>query len=263
MAVSARNLKTTVIHGVVLVAYSSLVYLPMMGKDFIHDDFVRIAHVAYQPFWDALLRPSGSAFFTPISNLSYQLDWWLWGWDRPFLMAAENLALHLANILLLYALAKRIWQSGFVAFWSALGFSLLFPSNTWAALWIATRAHLLVALFYLLTLHSVFRFAESKQHKKIRFIAVLVCATCTILAKENGMTIVVAVPLMLFYCRRARLQRPIIFSDYALMGSLLAVLAGYLAARSASGAIGLEFNSTDRYTYASVLNTDQTPDLSR
>jgi hypothetical protein len=240
----------TVIHVMVLIAFSVLVYVPMMGKGFIHDDFVHLSHVAYQPLWDALLRPSGGAFFTPISNLSYQMDWWLWGAKRPFLMAAENLVLHLANVLLLYALAKRIWRSPYAAFWAALGFSLLFPSNTWALLWIGTRAHLLVAFFYFLTLHSVLWFVESKRHGVLRILAVLACATGAILAKESGMTIVVAVPIMLFYYRKTRLQQPIVFSDYALLGSLLIVFALYMKARAASGAIGIEFNSADWYSYA-------------
>ncbi len=238
------------IHVIVLIAFSALVYGPMMGKGFIHDDFKHIAHVAYQPLQDALLRPSGGAFFAPITNLTYLMDWWFWEGKQPFPMAAENLILHLANILLLYALVRRIWKSCSVAFWAALGFSLLFPASTWAVLWIATRAHLLVAFFYLLTLHSVLRFAEDKQHSALRFITVLVCAACTILSKESGMTIVAAVPIMLFYYRKARLQQSIVFSDYILLGSLLVVFALYIEARAASGAIGIEFNSAGWYSYA-------------
>lgn len=250
MATAKRDLKTILIHVMVLIAFSALVYVPMMGKGFIHDDFVHISHVAYQPLRDALLRPSGGAFFTPIANLSYQMDWWLWEGNRPFPMAAVNLILHLANVLLLYALARRIWQSCSVAFWTALGFSLLFPANTWAVLWIAARAHLLVAFFYFLTLHSVLWLADSRQHSALRIIAVLVCAACTILSKESGMTVMAAVPIMLFYYRKARLQQSIVFRDYVLLGSLMVVFALYIEARAASGAIGIELNSADWYSYA-------------
>jgi hypothetical protein len=249
MAVPNKSLNSTMIHITVLIAFSAIIYMPMMGKGFIHDDFVHIAHVAYQPLQDALLRPSGGAFFTPITNLTYLIDWLLWAGERPFPMAAVNLILHLANILLLYALVGRIWKSRPAAFWAALGFSLLFPANIWAILWIATRAHLLAAFFYLLTLHSVLRFAEDRRHVALRLFAVLACASCTILSKESGMTIVAAVPVMLFYCRRARLRQPIVFSDYILLGSLLVVFALYIEARAASGAIGIEFNSAGWYSY--------------
>ncbi len=237
------------IHVITLIAFSAFVYMPMMGKGFIHDDFVHLSHAAHQPFWSALLRPSGGAFFAPISNLSYQLDWRLWEDKRPFLMAAENLAIHLANILLLYALANRIWRSRHVAFWAAMGFSLLFPSNTWAVLWIATRAHLLVAFFYLLTLHSVLWLAESSRHSAFRICAVLICATGAILSKESGMTIMAAVPIMLVYCTKFRPQRRVVFIDYVLLGSLLVIFALYMEARASSGAIGIEFNSTGWYSY--------------
>jgi hypothetical protein len=245
-----KNLNATGIHAVALMTFSLLVYAPMAGKGFIHDDFVHISHVAYQPFWDALLRPSGGAFFTPVTNFSYQLDWWLWGIRRPFLMAAENLAIHIASILLLYGLARRLWRSPSVAFWTALGFSLLFPSNTWAVLWIATRAHLFVALFYLLTLHCILWFAESERRRALWILAVLGCAAGTLLAKENGLTIVAAAPVVLFHYRKTRLQRPVVLGDFVLMGALLALLAGYFKARAVSGAIGIEFNATDWYSYA-------------
>lgn len=244
-----KGLNSTMIHVIVLIAFGALVYGPMMGKGFIHDDFVHIAHVAYQPLQDALLSPSGGAFFTPITNLTYLMDWRLWGGQRPFPMAAENLILHLANVLLLYALVRRIWKSRSVAFWTALGFSLLFPANTWAVLWIATRAHLLVAFFYFLTLHSVLWFAEDRQISAFRIIAVLACAACTILSKESGMTVMAAVPIMLFYGTKTGLRQSSVFGDCVLLGSLVVVFALYIEARASSGAIGIEFDSAGWYSY--------------
>jgi len=244
-----RNLNTIAIHVAILIALSTLIYVPRMGKGFIHDDYMHLAQVAYQPLEEALLQPSSGMFFTPITNFSFQLDLWLWGGTRPFPMAAENFLLHLANILLLYALAIRIWQSTYVALWTALGFSLLFPSNTWAALWIATRAHILAAFFYFLTFHAVIWLAKSKQHRALPILAVLACAASTLLSKESGITIMVAVPIMLFYYKKVKLAYPIVFSDYILFGSLLAVFAGYLEARAASGAIAIAFNSTSGYSY--------------
>jgi hypothetical protein len=126
---------------------------------------------------------------------------------------------------------------------------LLFPANTWALLWIATRAHLLVAFFYFLTLHSVLWFAEGKKISALRIIAVLACAACTILSKESGMTVMAAVPIMLFYSRKAGLRKSSVFGDCVLLGSLVVVFALYIETRASSGAIGIEFNSAGWYSY--------------
>jgi hypothetical protein len=234
---------------IVLIACSTLIYLPMIGKGFIHDDFVHVYHAGYSSFWNGLLQPSSGAFFTPLTNLSYQIDWWLWGGNHPFPLATENLILHISNILLLFALALRLWHSRYAAWWAAFGFSLLFPSNTWALMWIATRAHLLVAFFYLIALHLVLRYAKSDRHKTAWVLAIAGSVICVILAKESGATILIAIPIMLIYGKKARLKKRIGGEDYVLIGILLALAAGYAVARSASGAIGLTFNTGNWYSY--------------
>lgn len=237
-------------HSILLLALGALIYLPVIGNGFIHDDFVHIYHAGYHSFQEGLLKPSSGAFFTPLTNLSFQLDWFLWGGTRPFPLAAENLLLHLANILLLYALAFRLWQSRYAALWTAFGFSLLFPANTWALLWIATRAHVLATFFYLLALLSVLHLAKSDRNRPLWILAILFCAICAVLSKESGITIVLAIPAMLVYQKKSRLKKNLAFADYLLAGLLLAVLAVYFLARSTSGAISIQFNSGDWYSYS-------------
>jgi hypothetical protein len=244
------KLNKTVLHIVLLMAFSMALFLPMIGNGFIHDDFIHLYHAGFSGFGDGLLKPSSSAFFTPIANLSFQIDWSFWGGTRPYPLAVENLILHLANILLVYAFALRIWQSYSAALWTAFGFSLLFPANTWAVLWIATRAHILVALFYLLAMHSVLSLAKSERYKSAWLMAALISATCAVLSKESGISILLAAPIMLLWLKKYRLKKKLILSDYVFMGLLLFVFLGYIPARKLSGAIAISFDSENWYSYS-------------
>lgn len=241
----------TIFHIILLIVFSALTYLPIIGNGFIHDDFVHLYHVGYQSFRDGLLKPFFGTFFTPLTNLSFQIDWVLWGASRPFPPAAENLILHLANILLLYALVFRLWRSRYAALWAAFGFSLLFPANTWALLWIATRGHVLVTFFYLLTLLSVLQLADSERNRLLWIVTTLACAICVALSKESGITIFLAIPIMLVYLKKSRLKKKFAIGDYITVGLLLAILAGYLLVRSTAGAISINFDSGDWYSYSS------------
>ena len=173
-------------HSLFLTAFSAAIFLPITGKGFIHDDFVHLFHAWSHSFWNGALTPSSGAFFTPITNMSFKMDWSLWGGTHPFPLALENLLLHLTVVLLLYALVARIWQSHYAAFWTSFGFSLLFPSDTWAVMWIATRAHILVAVFGLLGMHSVLSLAKSQRHRSGWIFLTLLCAVGAALSKENG-----------------------------------------------------------------------------
>ncbi len=100
-----RSLK----HSLALAAFSCVLFLPLIGGGFVHDDFVWLYNVAYQPRWYGLTHPHQS-FYTPLTWLSFKIDWNIWGL-RPFPFALENLLLHILNALLLYRLTLRLWRS--------------------------------------------------------------------------------------------------------------------------------------------------------
>lgn len=237
-------------HGIILIVFSAAIFLPELGNGFVHDDFLHLYTSGFHSFWDGFRCLSSGAFLTPLANLSFQMDWILWGGTHSFLIGLDNLVLHIATILLLYALSFRIWQSHYVALWTAFGFSLLFPSNTWAILWIATRAHILVAFFYILTLYFVLCLARSERHKAAWITAVLAGTVCTIFSKENGLTILLSVLILLFYLKKFRLKKKITFSDYALAGMILLVFIGYYFVRVKSGAIAISFDQQGWYSYS-------------
>jgi len=221
-----------------------------MGRGFIHDDFVHLHSVAYHSMRHGLTHANGGPFYTPITWLTFKLDWVLWG-KNPFLMAAGNLLLHIANITLLYAFALKLWRSRAAARWAALGFALLFPANTWAVMWISARAHLIVTFFYLAALLATLRLSRAESHRTSAVVTVVLFATLSAFSKESGVTAPVAIAITLIYVRLSH-GRNILppATVVGLFGSLIAALAAYALVRGRSEAIPITFSANDWYSYA-------------
>ena len=203
--------------------------------------------------WYGLTHANGGPFYAPITWLTFKLDWVLWG-KNPFLMAAGNLLLHIANITLLYAFAFKLWRSRTAARWAALGFALLFPANTWAVMWISSRAHLIVTFFYLAALLATLRLSHAESNRKSAVVTVVLFATLSAFSKESGVTAPMAIAITLIYVRLSH-GRNILppATVVGLFGSLIAALAAYALVRGRSEAIPITFSANDWYSYAPSL----------
>ena len=233
---------------------SAALFLPVMGRGFIHDDFIHIYSTAHHSLWEGLTRANGGPFYTPITWLTFKLDWVLWA-RNPFLMAAGNLLVHIANIMLLYAFALKLWGSQIAARWAALGFALLFPANTWAVMWISTRAHLLVTFFYLAALVATLWLARAERRRSSAVIVTVLFATLAVFSKESGVTSPVAIAITLMYVRRSERRKMLpLATIIGLFGSLLATLAAYALIRARSEAIPISFSASGWYSYAPSLS---------
>jgi hypothetical protein len=178
----------------------------------------------------------------------------MWG-RKPFLMAAGNLVLHIANIILLYAFALKLWRSQTAARWAALGFALLFPANTWAVMWISTRAHLLATFFYLATLLATLSLSRTERRRKLAVVTIVLFATLAAFSKESGVTTPVAVAITIIYVRRSQGGKTLpLATIIGLFGSLIAALAAYALMRGRSGAIPVTFSANDWYSYAASFS---------
>jgi hypothetical protein len=227
---------------------TALIFLPMMGRGFIHDDFVHLCSVAYDPLWLGLTKANGGPFYAPLTWLTFKVDWMLWGW-KPAAYAVINLILHITNILLLNRLAFYLYQSAIAARWAAIGFALLYPANTWAIMWISTRAHIIVTLFYLSAMLSAIWYARTKRHKLLAATAIVVFAILSMFAKESGITVPISIALVLF---NQRITQRRIFSRSEIIGlfaMLLTALLLYTGIRAQSGAIPVTFFRSEWYTY--------------
>ena len=238
----------------IIAILSAALFIPFMGRGFIHDDFVHLYSVAYHPLRRGLTCANGGPFYTPVTWLTFKLDWILWG-KNSFLMTLGNLLLHIANITLLYAFTLKLWRSQVAARWAALGFALLFPANTWAVMWISTRAHLLVTFFYLAAMLAALWLSRAERHKKLAVVTIVLFAILAAFSKESGVTAPVAVAVTLIYVRRSQGGKILSLATViGLFGSLIAALVAYALMRGRSGAIPITFSATDWYSYATSLS---------
>jgi len=167
------------------------------------------------------------------------------------MLAAGNLLFHIANIALLYAFALKLWRSQVAARWAAMGFALLFPANTWAVMWISTRAHLLVTFFYLATLLATLWLFRAERHRKSAAVTIVIFAALAAFSKESGVTAPVAVAITIIYLRRSQVEKTLpIATVTGLFGSLIAALAIYMLMRERSEAIPITFSANGWYSYA-------------
>lgn len=224
-------------HGIALAGFSSALFLPLIGRGFVHDDFMWLASVAYQTRWHGLTNPTPS-FFTPLTWLTFKLDWTLWGL-RAFPLAFENLLLHILNTLLLYRLAWRLWQSHTAAWWTAFGFALLYLSNSWAVMWISARTHLLATLFCLAAMLATIRYVQSERRKLLAALAVVICCALSMLSKEIGVASIAASLIVFVYAGGLRGLRDSWAQAACLAGALLFVLCAYLSVRAWAGALAV------------------------
>jgi len=235
------NDRATLIHLLALAAFSAILFVPMMGRGFILDDFGHAFVAGQESIRFGLTHASGGPYYTPVAYSSFKIDWTLWG-ARPFPWAVTNLLLHIANGWLLYFLAVGLWKSPMAGWWAAFGFALLFPANVVAVMWIATRAHLIATLFYLCAMIAALRFARAEQFENRAAAAVVTFAALSMFAKESGVTVLGAIAIVIFYERRRQGRRIISPAFITLFTALFAALLIYFGLRANSGAIPINFS---------------------
>ena len=134
-----------------LLIAAVLVYLPCLRAGFIMDDNAMLTENPLIAAADGIRRFWYTAqpvnFYGPVTASSLWLEWRLWGLD-PRGYHATNLALHAAEVLLLWGVLRRLRLPG--AWLAALLFAV-HPLNVETVAWIAQRKNLVAMLFVLLS----------------------------------------------------------------------------------------------------------------
>jgi len=134
-----------------LLGLAVIAYLPLWRAGFIWDDDTMLtanrlirAGDGLQQFW----ATRNAQDYWPVTSTSLWIEWRLWGL-QPLGYHLTNLALHLAEVLLLWSVLRRLRVPG--AGLAALLFAV-HPLNVESVTWIAQRKNLLALLFELLSI---------------------------------------------------------------------------------------------------------------
>ena len=225
--------------GALLVAATLAAYAHTFSVPFVFDDVAAITqNPSLAHFSTALFPPDGlSVSGRPLANLSFALNYAL-SRESVWSYHALNLALHVTNTLLLFALVRRTLSGGrsllagdSVAFASASLWSL-HPLHTAAVTYVMQRTELLAACATLLTLYA---FTRGGVHWLT--VAVVACAA-GMTAKETA----VVIPLLILAYDRTFISRSYVTAlrtrpaFYAALAAPWLVLAGLVLGTENRGA---------------------------
>lgn len=127
--------------------------------------------------------------YQPVTMLVYGIDYILGGLN-PAYYHLTNLLFHIGNTIAVYVLIFRLGKNAWVAFFTALIFSL-HPSQTESVSWVAESKTVICAFFYLLALIKYLDYRKAPSVGKMGIV--LLFGVLSILSKGVG----VALPLSL------------------------------------------------------------------
>jgi len=157
--------KVKILSLLILALLITAAYAPTFSGQFILDDrplvknnvfireFSRPAFYLFQE--DGVSDKSDPGYHTgyyrPLINISYTLDYKIWGM-KPSGFRATNLILHLFTCIILYQILFVLLGGRFIPFAVTLLFGL-HPVNTESVAWISSRNNILVTLFSLISFY--------------------------------------------------------------------------------------------------------------
>ncbi len=177
------------------------VYFQSISNPFsLFDDLAIVEHYGINStltFWD-VISPSGGFYYRPLVNLSYWLDFQLWGMDSTF-MHLENIVVHLLNVFLVFLIASRLTITSGIKSLPVLS-ALLFglhPINSESVNWIAGRTDIYAGMFVFIAVYCLIR-AVQEQSTRFALLAFGV-AFIGVLAKETAIMFIPAAFLVITY----------------------------------------------------------------
>lgn len=187
----------------------TLVYLPTFSGEFILDDrpfiennpYIKTLHspISYLVQEDGITDEFNTGdyhtgYYRPLLNLTYSLDYKLWGLSAPG-FRATNLFLHIICCFVLFHSLQFLVNDRYAALWATLIFAI-HPVNTEAVSWIASRNNILVTMF---SISSLFFYMKGwEEGGRLSWMASALTFALAILSKEMGFMVV---PMFFLYQR--------------------------------------------------------------
>src|SRR5260370_26151902 len=170
-----------------LIGFTTAAFWRTLHFNFLSDDFILVKlantfHFAMRPLFTTA---GGDGFFRPIGYVSLAVTS-MWAGVNPMAWHATALAVHGADVVLVFMLATRLCSSRLAAFFAVALFAT-HGTRPEAATWIAGRFDLVATFFVLAGLLSFVR--SHREAASIRYLyalASLVCMVLAILSKESA-----------------------------------------------------------------------------
>ncbi len=156
-----------------------------------------LPHIFTSDFFSLEEYDAKYGYYRPLTTLSFMIDRLVWGLS-PSGFHLTNLLLHVACVLLVFAVARRLFGKRSPApFVSALLFAV-HPIHTESVAWISGRTDLLATAFCLSVLY-LRRPEGARSRRAARIVAGVALAACAQLSKETALIL----PLLVYLQDRA------------------------------------------------------------
>ncbi|MDP9052795.1 MAG: hypothetical protein M3N93_00610 [Acidobacteriota bacterium] len=207
-----------------VIAITGLAFLPAVNNPLLHDAYSHVWNAAtgtWSGLYSILAPPPGSAFFRPLGDLSYRLDY-NWAGTNATAWNLWNLGLHLINTCLVWVLARQLSRGLTCATVAALIFGL-HGTRPEVVAWVGARFDLLASFFAIAALLALLRYIDTGAARW--YAAIAFCSFCAFLSKEAAYCLpLLALLLMPF---RERPTRRRILRAVALIVAVCAVVFIY------------------------------------
>lgn len=198
---SAQRNRDSLFDSVMLIVLVALVYGRILGHDFQNswDDnwYVLFEESAHGFSWEHLRTAFAKAItgtYTPVQQLSYMLDYTLWGLKAGGYLFS-NMVIHTANGLLVYRLLMRWYGERLFALVASALF-LIHPVQVESVAWISQRRNLLAMFFILLAWEGYCRYREaSAVNGRVAYTLSVAAFVLALLAKPVAVIFPVALVL--------------------------------------------------------------------
>ncbi len=186
---------------VIIICVVVLTFLPGLAGEFVNwDDTTHVLENPAVSSFDvtAMFRQTVHKIYIPLTTLSFAVEHKFFGFN-PFVYHLNNLLLHIANVLLVYAVAQRLGLSVFAALFTALFFGV-HPMKVESVAWVTERKDLLYAFFYLIAMHLYISYLNDRSWRS--YFVFFVCATLSLLAKPMALSLPLIVFLLDWFYQR-------------------------------------------------------------
>ena len=173
-----------------LVVVTILLYSNTIGHGFVFDDVTLITQNPQVLEFDipGIFSMQG---YRPVRTLTHAVEWMLSG-GKPGLFHADNILLHVLNVLLLFFFLKRITRSRIAALAGSLVF-MVHPVQTAAVAYISGRKDLLATAFLLLGFLLYLKAGDAGKSNWWKIAPAWACFVLALLSKE----VAIVFPVML------------------------------------------------------------------
>jgi hypothetical protein len=191
---------------------------------FLADDFTLLAQAHYPLSWHGVFATrGGDGFFRPVGYVSYVISS-KWAGEDPAAWHWIGFLLHLANAVLLYALARLLGYSRFLAWFAATLFAV-HGAHPEAVVWIAGRFDLLATFFVLIALLAFVQTRKSDRGQMAWLLVALLATIAGLLSKESAYSFPLLAALLVACAGRAEDGKT--WAPVLLFGILTAAVFAY------------------------------------